>query len=163
MGRIAAPYGVKGWLKVLPSTSEPEALLTYGQWWLRPRGSEQWNAWSVQSGRRHGNTLVAQLQGLTNREQAAAFAGGEVGVARSALPAAGNNEYYWADLVGFGVRNREGELLGTLSAIEEFGAHPVMRVQGEDGAQRLIPFVPAYIDGVDVAGKRIDVDWRKDY
>jgi len=162
MGRVAAPYGVKGWLKVVPMTSAPDTLLTHAQWWLRKRGGE-WQQVRLESGRPHGNALVVQLSGLPDREAAAAFAGGEVGVPRSALPAPARGEIYWADLVGLAVWNREGERLGEVDAVQEYGAHPVLRVVDGAGAARLIPFVAAYVDAVDVAGRRIDVDWQKDY
>ena len=164
MGRIAAPYGVKGWLKVLPMTSGLDTLLSYPQWWLRPRGSnDAWRACELESGRVHGNTLLAQLAGLSDREAAAAYSGGEVGVARSALPKAGRDEIYWADLVGLAVVNRAGETLGQVTAVQDYGAHPVLRVVDSEGSERLIPFVSAYVDKVDAAANRIDVDWQKDY
>jgi 16S rRNA processing protein RimM len=164
MGRIAAPYGVKGWLKVLPLTSAPQTLLAYPQWWVRKRGTEgPWQAVDLESGKQHGATLLAQLSGLADREAAALWSGGDVGIAKSALPAAGAGEFYWADLVGLAVVNREGVALGTVAAVQEFGAHPVLRVAGADGATRMIPFVAAYVDGVDIEARRIEVDWQPDY
>ena len=164
MGRIVAPYGVKGWLKVVPSTAEHETLLAHKEWWLRPRGeSSPWRRCTLEEGRAHGSTLVARVSGLEDREAAALYSGGDVGVARSALPAVGEGEVYWADLVGFAVVNRQGEALGTVAAVQEFGAHPVLRVEHGEGNARLIPFVEAYVDAVDVAAGRIDVDWQKDY
>ncbi|HTQ00135.1 MAG TPA: ribosome maturation factor RimM [Casimicrobiaceae bacterium] len=162
MGRVAAPYGIKGWLKVVPMTSAHDTLLTHAQWWLRKRGGE-WQEARLESGRPHGNTLVVQLSGVSDREAAAAFSGGEVGVPRSALPAPAPGEIYWADLVGLAVWNREGERLGEVAAVQEYGAHPVLRVVDGAGAARLIPLVAAYVDAVDVTGRRIDVDWQKDY
>jgi 16S rRNA processing protein RimM len=172
MGRIAAPYGVKGWIKVLPLTAETETLLGYSQWWVRRRGSETWQAHAVASGRRHGATLLAQIDGPVDREAAALLTGADIGVPRDELPAVGPGEFYWADLVGLDVVNRQDVLLGKVEAVQDFGAHPVLRVvaagQGDAGAGaastlRLIPFVPAYVDGVDVAAGRIVVDWQPDY
>ncbi|MFO1316398.1 MAG: ribosome maturation factor RimM [Burkholderiales bacterium] len=163
MGRIAAPYGVKGWVKVLPLSAEPDTLLAYARWWVRPRGGAQWRMHAVESGRQHGATLLAQLSGLPDREAAAALTGADVGVARASLPAIGDNEFYWADLVGLAVVNRQGVALGDVREVADFGAHPVLRVQGERGVERLIPFVDAYVDGVDLPGKRIVVDWQPDY
>jgi 16S rRNA processing protein RimM len=90
------------------------------------------------------------------------YSGGDVGVARSALPAAADDEVYWADLVGLAVWNRQGEKLGTVTAVQEFGAHPVLLVAHDEGT-RLIPFVEAHVDSVDLASGRIEVDWGKDY
>jgi len=163
MGRIAAPYGVKGWLKVLPSTAEHEALLGYPEWYLRKRGTAAgWEKVELGEGRTHGNTLLVRVAGLDNREVAAAYAGGEVGVPRAALPAAEGDEVYIADLVGLTVVNRAGEPLGEVVEVQEFGAHPVLRIVGEGGTC-LVPFVEAYVDAVDVPGGRLEVDWQKDY
>jgi 16S rRNA processing protein RimM len=164
MGRVVAPYGVKGWLKVVPATAELETLLSHKEWWLRARGERsEWRRYTLEEGRPHGNTLIARVAGLDDREAAAEFAGGEIGVERDALPAAEADEVYWADLVGLAVWNRQGEKLGTVAAVQEFGAHPVLRVEHDEGPARLIPFVEAYVDAVDLASGRIEVDWGKDY
>lgn len=163
MGRIAAPYGVKGWLKVLPSTAEHEALLDYREWWLRKRDHGAWQKAELSQGRTHGNTLIVQVEGLDSREAAAAYAGGEVGVPRDALPAADADEMYVADLVGLTAVNVQGDPLGQVMEVQEFGAHPVLRLQDDAGATRLVPFVEAYVREVDVPGRRLVVDWQKDY
>lgn len=166
MGRIAAPYGVKGWVKVLPLTAEPETLLAHPQWWVRRRGGEgAWQALALQSGKRHGATLLAQLAGLADREAAAVLTGADIGVPRSELPPTAENEFYFSELVDLTVVNREGFILGRVAAVEEFGAHPVLRVVSTEraGASVLIPFVAAYVDRVDIAASRIEVDWQLDY
>ena len=163
MGRVVAPYGVKGWLKVAPETAELETLLSHKEWWLRARGERgEWRRYLFEEGRPHGSTLIARVAGLEDREAAAVYSGAEVGVARSALPAASDDEVYWADLVGLAVYNRQGEKLGTVAAVHEFGAHPVLRLERDEGPM-LIPFVEAYVDAVDLAAGRIEVDWQKDY
>lgn len=164
MGRIVAPYGVKGWVRVTPMTAERDTLLAHGRWWVRPyRGEGPWREHVLESGKAHGAALLVQLSGLDDREAAASFNGAEVGVPRSALPAPAENEYYLADLVGLEVFNRQGERLGQVEAVEEFGAHPVLRVADAAGASRRIPMVDAYVDGIDPAARRIDVDWQLDY
>ena len=173
MGRIMAPYGIKGWVKVHTYTEDRATLLDYDAWWIRPRaGSGQvsgttndgWREYAVATSREHGATLIAQLAGVDDREAAATLKGADVGVLRSAVPAAADNEIYYADLVGLDVINRQGARLGRVSKVQDFGAHPVLCVQDTDGgAERMIPFVPVYVDGVDVAAGRIDVDWQPDY
>jgi 16S rRNA processing protein RimM len=106
---------------------------------------------------------LAQLSGLADREAAARLNGAEVGVPRSALPVPGDNEYYLADLVGLEVVNRQGERLGRVAAVEEFGAHPVLRVADAAGTSRRIPMVDAFVDAIDLAARRIEVDWQLDY
>lgn len=164
MGRVLGPYGVAGWLKVEVFTEAPGALVEYAQWWLRPPGASQWLAFTCTEGRVHGDVLIVRLAGFNDREQAFAVRGCEIGVPRSALPAPAGDEVYWADLVGCAVSNRKGEVLGMVEAVTAHGAHPLLQVRSPgDGAQRLIPYVPAVVDAVDVAARRIEVDWGVDY
>jgi 16S rRNA processing protein RimM len=117
-------------------------------------------------GRLHSGSLLVALTGLDTREAALALKGAQVGVRRSALPAAGKDAYYWSDLTGLAVRNRAGVLLGEVAGLTEHGAHPLLRVArpaGAQGAERLIPFVPAIVDRVDIDAGRIEVDWGEDY
>jgi len=116
--------------------------------------------------RLHSGALLIALDGVDSREAALGMKGAQVGISRSALPAAAEGEYYWDSLTGFSVRNRAGALLGEVSGLTEHGAHPLLRVArpaGESGAERLIPFVPAIVEGVDIDAARIDVDWGEDF
>ena len=165
MGRVAAPYGIKGWVKALPLTQDAETLLEFKDWWLCKRNGD-WQRHTLIEGKRHGATLLACLSGMPDREAAALWSGADIGVARSELPAPAPGEIYWADLVGWSVINREGVVLGTVDAVTEFGAHPVLRVGDrtvEPARDRLIPFVDAYIDSVDRNEGRITVDWQPDF
>jgi 16S rRNA processing protein RimM len=164
MGRVVAPWGVRGWLKIEPFTDETEALLDYPAWWLAPAGTQH-RLLRLEQGRRHGAMLLAKLEGIESPEQGAAYRGAEVAVPREALPQEGANEVYWDDLVGCGVVNRSGEALGAVIGVADFGAHAILRVAPavEGARERLIPFVPAYIDAVDLEARRIDVDWQADY
>ena len=117
-------------------------------------------------GRVHSGSLLVALTGVETREAALAIKGAQVGVTRSLLPAAGKDAYYWSDLTGLAVTNRAGVLLGEVAGLTEHGAHPLLRVvppAGARGAERLIPFVPAIVDRVDIDAGRIDVDWGEDY
>jgi 16S rRNA processing protein RimM len=160
MGRVTAPFGVKGWFKVYTLTGEPENLCDYPVWWLRRDGD--WRETKVVGAKVQGNTLVAQFDGIENREAAAELRGLEIGVPRGEFPAAGSGEYYWADLIGLRVVNREQEELGRVARIVETGANDVLVVQ--DGShEMLIPFIASAILKVDVAAGVIAVDWSRDY
>ncbi len=165
MGRVLAPYGVAGWIKVETFTEVTEALLAYPAWWLRASGEEEWHPVRCTAGRPHTDIMVAHLEGIDDRDAALAVRGYEIGVPRSALPAADANEIYWADLAGLVVVNREGKMLGRVAGVTAHGAHPLLRIRAEDEwlPERLIPYVPAVIDAVDIAGARIEVDWREDF
>jgi 16S rRNA processing protein RimM len=145
-------------------TAERDSLLAHGRWWVRPyRGAGPWRELVLESGKAHGAALVVQLSGLADREAAAKLNGAEIGVPRSALPPTADDEYYLSDLVGLEVVNRQGERLGQVAAVEDFGAHPVLRVADAAGVTRRIPMVGAYVDAIDPATRRIDVDWQLDY
>jgi 16S rRNA processing protein RimM len=163
MGRVGAPHGVRGALRVQPLSSDPGALLAHRQWWLRRPGGGDWRGYRLLAGREQPGALVVELEGIASREEAAALRGMEIGVPRDALPALGEDEYYEADLVGMAVMNRAGETLGEVAGFAASGAHPIVRVVADDATERLIPWVAPYIDRVDLAARRIDVDWPADF
>jgi 16S rRNA processing protein RimM len=166
MGRIGAPYGVRGWLHVDPLSQEPDALLAHATWWVKRSADADWRTVRRTGGRMHSGGIVAALEGVASREEALLLAGAEVGVPRSALPPPAKNEIYLADLPGLEVVNREGAVLGTVVAVAEHGAHPILRVArpaASPGPERLIPCVPPIVERIDVAARRIDVDWGVDY
>jgi 16S rRNA processing protein RimM len=166
MGEVLGPYGIRGWLKVRSYAESPGALLDYPTWWLKPARGAAWSEFRRQDGRLHSGVLVAALGGVDTREAALAMKGFEVGVPRATLPAAAEGEFYWDDLTGLAVVNRSGVVLGEVRGITQHGAHPLLRVarpSAASGSERLIPFVAAIIDRVDVDAGRIEVDWGADY
>lgn len=163
MGRVTAPFGVKGWFKVHALTAQPGNLCEYPVWWLRRDG--EWREMKVAAAKVQGSTLVAQLAGIGDREAAAALKGFEIGVPREQLPGAAKGEFYWADLIGLRVVNKEQDELGRVARIIETGANDVLVVtqEGAGGDEILIPFIADAIKAVDVAAGVIAVDWGRDY
>ena len=161
MGRIVAPYGLKGWVKVEPYSADPESLRAYPSWWVGRNGD--WRELKVaERALQHGAGLVARFEGCAERDAALALKGSEVAVPREALPQNADNEFYWADLVGLQVVNVKDEELGAVAELFENGAHPVMRVVvGE--SERLLPFVGQVVRQVDMAQGRIRVEWELDW
>ena len=160
MGRVLAPYGVRGWLKVRPETEQPESLLSYRTWRLAADGG--WRDYRLAEGRVHGGSiLVARLEGVDDRDQAARLQNMPITVPRSALPPAPEGEYYWADLIGLAVVNREGVELGVVDEMFATGANDVLVVRGD--RERLIPFIESVVVEVDLRGSRLTVDWGAEY
>lgn len=159
MGHITGPFGVKGWVKIQPLTETPDSLLDYPVWWIG--GKEGWQQAEVERAQVQSTTIAAKLSGCNDREQAATYRGREVAIARAEFPAAGENEFYWADLVGLQVVNEQGEDLGLVTRVFETGANDVLVVQGS--RERLIPFIEQVVRAVDLAGRVIRVDWGADY
>ena len=159
MGRVAAPYAVRGWIKVQPYTEHVDNLLDYPVWRLGKNGA--WTPYEVQEAKIHGQSLVARLAGVDGRDAAERLSGLDVAVGRDELPPAEDNEYYWDELVGLTVVNTAGETLGTVDGLLETGAHDVLKVAGE--RERLIPFVAEIVREVDTATGRIVVEWGSDW
>jgi 16S rRNA processing protein RimM len=171
VGRIADAWGIKGWFKVLPHSASPEALFSSKRWFLQPseRGAKTFSGTvllRVRETKEHSGTLVAGAHDVDDRTAAEALRGARIFVARSSFPTAGIDEYYWVDLIGLDVVNREGVALGTVRELLSTGPQTVLVLayEAEGKAQeRMIPFVGAYVDNVDLPGRRITVDWQADY
>jgi 16S rRNA processing protein RimM len=159
MGRIAAPFGIKGWVKVQPYSEDPGTLMDFESWRIG-RGELQ-TYYAVEAAQGHGKALVAKLAGIEDRDAAYALRGQEISVAKSALPPPEENEFYWSDLIGLKVVNREGIELGRVDNLMESGANDLLVVKG--AREHLIPFVAAFVGKIDLAGKTIEVDWGEDY
>jgi 16S rRNA processing protein RimM len=159
MGRVSGAFGVKGWVKVQPFTESVSSLLGYPVWWLRHAGV--WSERHLREGAVHGRTLVACLSGCDDRDAAAVLTGSEVAIPRDQLPRSSEGEYYWADLIGLEVANREGLILGRVVRLIETGANQVVVVEGD--RERLIPFIAPVVLSVDLASRRLTVDWEADF
>lgn len=159
MGRVAASFGVKGWLKVLPLSSDPLALVEHPRWFFKAPTAGEWSERAVAEVREHSGMLVAKVAGVDSREAAQALRGQQVALPRDTLPEPAADEIYVADLSGLRVVNREGVELGDVKDVQESGAHPLLRVVSGDGRERLIPYVAAMIDGIDRDARTISVDW----
>lgn len=174
VGRIVDAWGVKGWIKVQPYSSDPQALFSSRRWFLQPPETSRPGKpaaalprlLKVTEAKDHGDVVVASAQEVPDRTAAEALKGARVFVSRASFPTAATDEFYWVDLIGLEVVNRQGERLGAVADLMDTGAHAVLRVV-DDGAaepvERLIPFVGAYVDEVDQSARRITVDWGLDY
>lgn len=204
VGRILGAWGIKGGIKVLPFAADPQALFSAKRWFLKPAESVKPPslkpgktaptpahktpaqkaalaapmpfALNVNGVRDQGDAIVALAPEIADRDAAEAMKGVRIFVSRSTFPAPDPDEFYWIDLIGLAVVNREGVALGDVIGLLDTGPHCVLRVKpaaveaaagdvpAEPAAdERLIPFVDAYVDGVDMPGRRITVDWGLDY
>ena len=176
VGRIADAWGIKGWFKVLPYSVEPEALFSSKRWYLLPseKGAKTFSGallLRVREAKEHSGGVVASAQEVDDRSAAEALRGARIFVARSSFPTADKDEYYWIDLIGLDVVNREGVALGRVTELLATGAQTVLVLSCEEPdeagvnkvQERMIPFVSAYVDEVSLPNRRITVDWQKDY
>lgn len=159
VGQINGFYGVRGWVKVFSQTAPREGIAAYKPLYLKRDGS--WHPIVIAEGRLQGKGVVLKFEGIDDRDAAAALMGAELAVKRSQLPPTAADEYYWTDLVGLAVVNQDGVDLGTIDHLFETGANDVIVVRGD--RERLIPFVQgSVIKRVDLAARRMDVDWDAD-
>ena len=171
VGRIADAWGIKGWFKVLPHSADPEALFSSKCWFLLPaeKGAKTFSGvarLAVSEAKIHSSTVVACANEVNDRTAAEALRGARIFVSRSSFPAAKKDEFYWVDLIGLTVVNRDGVAMGSVKELLSTGAQTVLVMDYEqDGKmhERMIPFVSVYIDDVDLPGRRILVDWQSDY
>jgi len=163
VGRVLAPYGVKGWVKVEPYTESPESLRGFSAWRVgKGDPDEVWLAVKVVESASHSGNVVARFEGSEDRDDALKFRGMGVAVPRAELPPTGKNEFYQADLIGLSVVNEQGEQLGKVVEVFSNGGHNVLRVRFE-GGERLLPYVPAVISDVDLGSGVLRVDWGSDW
>jgi 16S rRNA processing protein RimM len=179
LGRIQEAWGLKGWVHIQPHSADTEALFASAQWFLQPPEARFARGFSAFSGsvsvtvaeiKMHANSIVARLEGVDGRTLAEGLKGVRIYVPRSAFPAAPEGEFYWVDLIGLDVVNRDGVHLGVVRDLMSTGPHSVLVLEytqtvdgAEQLAERMIPFVSAYVDAVDQAARRITVDWQLDY
>ncbi|MFI3157904.1 MAG: ribosome maturation factor RimM [Methylococcaceae bacterium] len=160
VGKISGIFGIKGWVKVFSFTDPRENILTYSPWLLKK--DDQAKAVNVIDGQLQGKTIVAQLAGIDDRDQAADLMGWDIFITRDQLPKAAKGEYYWSELIGLTVETIDGVPLGVVDSLLETGANDVIIVQGE--RERVIPFLQGQtIINVDLGAGRIIVDWDPEF
>jgi 16S rRNA processing protein RimM len=171
VGRIGEAWGLKGAFRVLAYADPPDALRAARRWHLQPAEGVLRAAATrpppaslpISGVRLQGDGYVATSPEVVDRDGAEALRGARIFVARADFPRPEADEFYWADLIGLSVANRDGTELGTVVGLIDNGPQSVLRVQPAEGEERLIPFVSAYIGNVDLATRRIVVDWGLDY
>ena len=173
VGRIDGAYGVRGWLRVTSYTDPVENLVGYRPWHLRPERRDftsaaslvskgGWRAVAVREIRPHGEGFRCSISGVADRDAAARWRGALVGVPETILPAPGEGEYYWRDLIGMAVTTLTGTPLGRVETLIATGANDALVVR--DGErERLIPFIGQVAREVDVHRGVIVADWDPDF
>jgi 16S rRNA processing protein RimM len=165
LGKIYSVHGVRGEVKVYSFTDPLDNLLDYPHWTLRRDGEVR--QVEVASGRVQAKALVVKLKGLDDREVARSFAGFDICVERSLLPALDAGEYYWYQLEGLRVIDQQGRLLGVVDHLLETGANDVLVVRACAGSlddrERLLPYTAQCVQSVDLPVGEMHVDWDADF
>lgn len=159
LGQVIGVHGIRGSIKILSHTRPRDNIFSYSQWWLFH--DDTWRPYTLRDGRSQGKGLVADLEGIEDRESARALVGADIAVSREQLPMLPAGEYYWFDLIGLDVRQKDGKSLGQVVRLEETGANDVLVVSSAGGQEQLIPYVTDhYVLAVDLDAGTITVDWQ---
>ena len=159
VGRVAGAHGIGGLLRIVSFTRPAENLLSYSPWSLLRDGAWREAAVCPEAPRKHDNGFLCRLDGVADREAAAALRGVLIGVPESALPESGPDEYYWRDLIGLEVLTVAGDPLGRIENLMATGANDAL-VVGGGVSEKLIPFIASVIKDVDLDRSVIVVDWE---
>ncbi len=164
VGRIGAPHGVRGWVKVHSFTEPRQQLTEYQPLWIR-RG-QSWQQLDLAEVRWQESGLLARVVDVEDRDGAALLRNCDIAIEDAQLPELEPGEYYWQELIGLEVWSRfEGQeyRLGKVVTLMETGANDVLVVEGDrdslDRRQRLIPYEDQFLLAIDTAAGRIEVDW----
>jgi len=157
VARIGAAHGIRGEVRLKSFTQEPMAVRGYG-----PLEAEDGRVFAITAARPAAGTspdmLVVSLKGILSRNEAEALTGLELSIPRERLPKADEDEFYHADLIGLDAVGNDGATLGTVIAIQNFGAGDLLEIAPRRGATILVPFTRAAVPEIDIAGKRVVVD-----
>lgn len=152
VGRVAGAFGVRGEVRITSFTAEPLALVDY-KTLMREDGQ---TALTLTSGRAAKGGVVARAVEIETREQAEALRGLKLYIPRSVLPEPDEDEFYVTDLIGLAVRTPEGEALGVVKSVQDFGAGDLLEIApAEGGATWYLPFTREAVPDVRLADRLV--------
>ncbi|MCB1647273.1 MAG: ribosome maturation factor RimM [Pseudomonadales bacterium] len=169
VGRILAPYGIKGWVKIYSYTDPLEQIFSYQPWFIAKTGSRKAPVEAgVVTGKVHAKGLIAQFEGVTDRDQALLLGGQDIWIDEASMPPLEDGEFYWYQLEQLAVFNEAGQRFGKVDRMMETGANDVLVVKPDadsiDDRERLIPWIEGtYVLDVDLDKGCIQVAWDADY
>jgi 16S rRNA processing protein RimM len=157
LGEIAAPHGINGTFRMVPTTDYPERLGEIKRVWLNDLKGP---GWAVRQWGQSAGLVTLKLDAIANREQAQALKGQRIVIPRQDLPNLGPDTYYWHQLIGLAVRLRDtGRTLGAVAHVRRRGgAHDFLEVARGDGSSFWIPMVRSMVRAVDLTEQVIWVE-----
>lgn len=160
LGKISGVFGVKGWVKIFSHTAPLQEIIRYSPLYMKKR--QEWKVVTITDGHKQGKGVVAQLEGINDRDQAFTLIGMKLGIQRKQLSNLADDDYYWTDLEGLSVVTTDDVLLGEIAWLFATGSNDVMVVKGEQ--EHLIPWIlDDIVKVVDLEGAQVRVKWDADF
>jgi 16S rRNA processing protein RimM len=154
IAKFGAAHGVRGEIRLWPFTEEPLAVASYGPLETQD-GKRQFEIAAARAAKDH---LVARIKGVDTRDAAEKLNGLELYVAREKLPETEDDEFYHADLIGLAAVTQQGEALGRIVAVHNFGAGDIIEIASANGGEtKLLPFTNAVVPTVDLGVRRATI------
>jgi len=158
IGKIGAPYGVKGWVKIQSFTDPMENILDYQPWFIAGKNG-RWQEIATEDRQIHGQGIMAKFVGIDTPEEVRLLTGKTIAMTREQLPTLKKDEFYWSDLIGLTVISKEGVAVGKVTGLIETGSNDVLIVKGEK--EFAVPYLLGKtVLSVDLDKREIHVDWE---
>jgi 16S rRNA processing protein RimM len=159
VGRLGRPHGIQGWMRIISFTEPEESILNYPEWFIA-RG-DLWEPIELEEYKLQSGMILVKFPGCDNPEQARLYTNANIAITRDQLPSLDENDFYWTDLEGLTVINKQGAELGVIDHLFATGSNDVMVVKGV--VEHLVPYIKHVILEVDLKNKRMLVDWEEDF
>jgi len=159
VGKITGFFGVQGWVKIFSYTKPRKNILEYQPWYFVD--NETYKVIEITSGREQSKTIVAQVKGINNRDEAVQLIGKDLYINKDQLPELDNDAHYWHELTGFRVINKNEVDLGIVDYLVDTGSNHVLVTKGD--TQHWIPYIDPFLVSVDKHKKVISVDWDENF
>ena len=159
VGKINGFFGVQGWVKIFSYTKPRKNILEYQPWYLID--NETYKVIEITSGREQSKTIVAQLKGINNRDEAVQLIGKDLYINKDQLPELDNDSLYWHELTGFRVINKNEVNLGMVDYLVDTGSNHVLVTKGD--TEHWVPYIEPFLVSVDKQKKVIIVDWDENF
>lgn len=158
VGKIVAPHGVRGDLRVVPLTDFPERFHSLKRIYLDDNAMA-----TVEAIKFHQQFVLVKLYECNTRDEAELLRGKYIQIPQEEVMPLPAGHYYLFEIMDCKVYTEEGDYLGTVTDIVQTGSNDVYTVTAENGATRLIPALREVVRSIDIAGKKIVVKLQEEW
>ena len=161
LGRFGSVFGVKGWIKVHSFTEPLGNILQFHTHWLIQNNKQAWQPINIEAYKIQGQSIIAKMKGIDERETARQFTNKEIAIHREHLPKLETEQFYLHDLIGMKVYNQNNLLLGHITDFQEAGSHHIFIIKGEK--EHWLPYTDDVIKKINLDEQYIEVDWDPEF